>query len=153
MIFTHWASANCPAGSTIIHNGSILILAPADNNFQISQSLCLTTELNNTLDPTGILVGNIATARSDVNCSLCLLPGQTIVFVHYGSSTCPTGWNLVYNGFMAVLSATASAAAPFCASASGGVRQLQNMRSLSFLTDQQGNELACSLCSMIPQTN
>ena len=153
MIFTHWASADCPAGSTVVYNDKILIPAIDGNFSQALQPLCLTGESNNTLD-SAVGMRGIFTAlmRSNVSCSLCHMPAQTTVFLNYGSSTCPTGWNVVYNGIMAVLTLGSTMSTFFCATVSGGVSSLQSMESLSFLTDERGNELACSLCSVI-QTN
>lgn len=146
--FTHWAATDCPAQSVIIYIGSILIPDPMENS-HISQPLCQSMLVNNT-NGSAIGMRLIATTESNVTCAVCLRPAQSTLFVHYGSSICPRGWDLIYNGVMAVLT-DSTAKAPFCATVGGsssGVSDLQDMLSLSFLTDQHGSELACSLCAM-----
>ena len=142
-MYTHWNSDDCPSGSTIVYSGNILI--PASETLQLSQPLCQTMEVNNTLSMIGIRP--IRTQPSRVTCAVCLLPAQYTVFVHHGNSICPTGWNLVYNGVMATVT-NFTTTSPICVSVASGRSALRTMSSLSFLTGQTGDELACSLCSM-----
>lgn len=142
-MYTHWTSDTCPPGSVIIYSGNILI--PASETLQFPQPLCQTMEVNNTLPMIGI--NPVQTMLSRVTCAVCLLPVQSTVFAHYGSNVCPTGWNPVYNGVMAILN-NFNTTSPICASIARGRSALRTMSSISFLTDVDGNELACALCSM-----
>ena len=149
--YTHWASDSCPSGSMLIYSGNILL--SASTNYRISQPLCLTMEVNNT-NPIDVET-SVPTQRSSITCAQCLMPAQSTIFTNHGSSVCPNGWNLVYNGWMAVLPNAAnltSTLSPFCATDgnTGGVTNLLRSSSISFLelTDGSREQLACSLCSM-----
>lgn len=143
VVYTHWNSDNCPLGTITAYSGNILI--SASETLKFSQPLCQTMEVNNTLATIGIRP--IRTQLSRVTCAVCLLPAQSTVFVHHGNNVCPAGWNLVYNGVMTVLT-NFMTTSPICASVASGRSALRMMSSLSFLTGSDGDELACSLCSM-----
>ena len=142
-MYTHWASMNCPpeAMHMLIVSGNLILSAAGGTQF--SQPLCQTMEINNTL--TTVFEGVRLRTRpsSDFTCALCLIPNQSTIFTHYGSSVCPSGWNLAYSGLM-VVPTGANATTPICATSSSNLSRL----SVSFLTDDERNDLACSVCSM-----
>lgn len=141
VIYTHWTSNACPSGSITAYSGNVLLSAAERPRF--SQPLCYTTEANSTLST--IESQAVTTMLSRIMCSVCLLPAQSVIFEHYGSSVCPTGWNPVYDGVLVVLM-NSNVTAPICASTSGS--SLQSILSITFLTDVNGRQLTCSLCSM-----
>ena len=142
-MYTHWASMNCPTHTNhmLIVSGNLLLSAA--EGIQFSQPLCQTVEVNNTLQTSFEGVRPLRTRLSDVTCALCLIPGHSVVFTQYGNSDCPPGWSLAYNGLM-VSPTGANATAPICATTSSST----SLSSVNFLTDEQGNNLACSVCSM-----
>ena len=145
--YTHWASDSCPTGSLLVYSGYILVSA-ASTNPQFSEPLCQTMEVNNT-SPVSVQKA-VSTSLSNITCSVCLVPTQSAIFVHHGSSFCPMGWSLIYSGWMAVLPST-NVTTPFCASGNQFTgERLQAMFSIKFLIDDTGNRqsIACSLCSM-----
>ena len=146
VMYTHWASMDCASEADnhmLIVSGNLL--QSAADGIQLSQPLCQTVEVNNTLRAGFEGLRPVQTRRlSEVTCALCFLVGQSVVFTHYGNSDCPPGWNLVYNGLM-VIPTGANATAPICATTSGSQSALPFM---SFLTDERGSNLACSVCSM-----
>ena len=142
----------------LIYSGNILV--SASNSYQNSQPLCVTmrSPVNGVNTNTNGIETAVPTKRSNITCAQCLMPAQSIIFTNHGSSVCPNGWNLVYNGWMAVLPNAAnltSALSPFCATSSdtggeSGVTNLPGSSYMSFLTDESGGQLACSLCSKEP---
>lgn len=126
----------------LIYSGNILL--SASDRPQFLQPLCQTFDLNNTL-PLRVGVRHVLTRMSDITCALCLIPTQSTIFVHYGNSVCPVGWILVYSGLM-VVPTGADVATPICATTNDS--NLRERSSVSFLTDENENELACSVCSM-----
>ena len=147
VMYTHWASMDCASEADnhmLIVIGNLL--QSAANGIQLSQPLCQTVEVNNTLRAGFEGLRPVQTRRlSEVTCALCLLVGNSVVFTHYGNSDCPPGWNLVYNGLM-VIPTGANATAPICATTSGSSQSA--LSSVSFLTDERGSNLACSVCSL-----
>ena len=145
-MYTHWASMNCPfqaENHTLIVSGNLLLSAEPEGT-QFSQPLCQTIEVNNTLQRRIERMRSMRTRLSDISCALCLIPGHSVVFTQYGNSICPTGWSLAYNGLMVILN-DANAMRPICATISVSDRLSQ---SVSVLIDEQGNDLACAVCSM-----
>lgn len=141
-MYIHWASMNCPSGARhmLIISGNLLLSAA--EGIQLTQPICQTMEVNNTLGNSFVRVRPLRTSLSNITCALCLIPDASVTYVHYGSSVCPFGSTLAYNGLMVVPTGV-NATTPFCA-ATG----FNNLSSVSFLTDERGNNLACSVCSM-----
>ena len=144
VMYTHWASMDCPQASShmLVISGNLLLSVA--EGIQFSQPLCQTIEVNNTLQTSIEGVQSIRTRLSDITCALCLIPGHSVVFTQYGNSVCPSGWSLAYSGLM-IIPNDANAMRPICATISDSTGLSQ---SVSVLNDEQGNDLACAVCSM-----